>query len=186
MILDNYPFVRIIFQKGTNYVHTFIIGCFYFELLQFGTDSCIYRVRLGGFRTVKFFFFFYATSPYNYSSNVDFVHFIWDNFERVSSRKLAITILPSDSVPLPLNLSFSLPATTRLLYLQYYRATSDGLWLDRHICDECILKHKMSLKIFLRVAGLMLIALVLLVRDSLLPYDTYDPTFISETQNVLN
>jgi len=53
MILDNHPFVRLIFQKGTNYAHTFIIGCFYFELLQVGTDSCIYRVRLG-FRTVVF------------------------------------------------------------------------------------------------------------------------------------
>ena len=45
MILDNHPFVRLIFQKVTNYVHTFIIGCLYFELLQVGTDSCIYRVR---------------------------------------------------------------------------------------------------------------------------------------------
>jgi len=54
MILDNHHFVRLIFQKGTNYVHTFIIGCFHFELLQVGTDSCIYRVRLGGFRTIVF------------------------------------------------------------------------------------------------------------------------------------
>jgi len=89
-----------------------------------------------------------ATSHCNYRSNVDFVHFIWDNFERFSSRKLAITILPSDRVPLPLNLSFALPATTRLVYLQYYRATSDSPWLDRHNCGECILKHQISLKNF--------------------------------------
>ena len=61
------------------------------------------------------------------------------------------------------------------------RATSDGPWLDRHNCGECILKQQMSLKNFCACrrpdADCSCI-----VRDSPLPYETYVPTFISETQ----
>jgi hypothetical protein len=54
-----------------------------------------------------------AASRCDYRSNVGFVHFVWDNFERFSTRKFAINILPSDNVPAPLNLSVALPSSNK-------------------------------------------------------------------------
>ena len=76
------------------------------------------------------FFGIPSRAPCNYRSNMDLVHFIWDEFERFSLKKRAITILPADSSfahhAQPQRLSIS---DTKLLCLQHYRATSDG-WRD--------------------------------------------------------
>jgi len=85
--------------------------------MQVVKDSCTYRVREGGFDIIVFFYGIEADSRSDYRSNVDFAHFIWDNFERFSIRKLAITILPSDDAPTPPRLFVTLPSNTRLLYL---------------------------------------------------------------------
>jgi len=120
MVLDDHhPIVRLIFQMGPNVIQHFIIGSFNFEHLQTLQDTCIYRVRLGSFSTIFCFIGIDAASRCVYSSNVDFVHLIWDNFVRFSTRNFAITILPSDNVAAPLNLSSALPASTKLVYLKY-------------------------------------------------------------------
>ena len=108
MILDDHPIVRLIFQKGPNVIQDFIFDLFHFELLQTLHDTCIYRVRLGQFNTIMCFVGIDADSRWDYRSNVDFVHFVWDNCGRFSTRNFAITILPSDNVPAPLNLSFTI------------------------------------------------------------------------------
>jgi len=101
MVLDDYhPIIRLIFQMGPHEIQHFIIGFFHFELLQTHQDTCIYRVRYGYFNAIMCFVGVDADSRCNYRSNVDFVHFIWDNFERFSNRKFAITILPSNNAPL--------------------------------------------------------------------------------------
>jgi len=127
-----------------------------------------------------------ADSCCDYRLNVHFVQFIWDNFERFSIRKFAIIILPSDNVPAPLNLSVALPSSTRLLYLKYYRAFSDSLWMNRQICGECIIKNCLSLKFlcgFRRPEG---VCSYINIRDNLPPYVTYVRTYISETYDILN
>ena len=75
------------------------------------------------------------------------MHFIWDHFERFPNRKFAITILPSHKVPAPLNLSSALPSSTKLVYLKYYRALSDGLCLDKQNCNRCLDKNRLSLQL---------------------------------------
>jgi hypothetical protein len=112
---------------GPNVIQHFIIGYFHFEHLQTLQDICTYRVRFGPFSTVFCLIGIDAASRCVYRSDVDFVHFIWDHFERFSTRKFAITLLPSDNVAAPLNRYSALPATTKLVYLKYYRALSDGL-----------------------------------------------------------
>jgi len=84
-------------------------------------------VRFGTFSTIYCFIGIDTASRCDYRSNVDFVHFIWDNFEQFSTRKFAIIILPSENVAAPLNLTSALPASTKLVYLTYYMALSDGL-----------------------------------------------------------
>ena len=143
---DAHSIVRLILKKCQNEIQNFIIGSFHFELLKVLNDSCVYRVRLGNFGANMFFLGVGADSRCDYCLNVDFVHFIWDNFERFSIRKFGIIILSSDNVPAPLNLSVALPSSTRLLYLKYYRAFSDSLWMNRQICGECIIKNRLSLK----------------------------------------
>ena len=128
MVLDDsHSIVRLIFQMGPHVIQHFIIGFFHFEHLRTLHDTCIYRVRLGPFNAIFCFIGIDAASRCDYRSNFDFVHFIWDNFELFSTRKFAIIILPSDNVAAPLNLSSALPASTKLFYLKYYRALSDGL-----------------------------------------------------------
>jgi len=88
-----------------------------------------------------------ADSRCDYRFNVDFVHFTWDNFERFSTRKFAITILPSDNVTVPLYLSSALPSNTKVVYFKYYRTLSDGLCLDKRNCNQCLVKNRLSLHI---------------------------------------
>ena len=90
------------------------------------------------FSVIISFFGVPSRAPCNYRSNVDLVHFIWDEFERFTQKKRAITILPADS-------SFAHHAQpqrlviydTKLLYVQHYRATSDD-WRDVYRCDNCV------------------------------------------------
>jgi hypothetical protein len=73
-------------------------------------------------------------------SNVDFAYFIWDNFDRMSAKQYALTLLPSDldsysSTPPMIN-----PAALTspiLLCLKHYRAASEG-WRDGANCDTCV------------------------------------------------
>jgi hypothetical protein len=69
----------LIFKKGQNEIQNYIIVSFHSELLQVLNDSCIYRVRYGNFSMIMFPFAVDADSLCDYGSNVDFVHFLWDN-----------------------------------------------------------------------------------------------------------
>ena len=83
------------------------------------------------------FFGIDADSRCDYRSNVDFAHFIWQTFDRFSICRYAITIFPTDddATNPPTGFGASL-SDTKLLFLKYYRATSDG-WRDGMECDEC-------------------------------------------------
>ena len=148
MVVDDYhPIIRLIFQMGPHQIQHFIIGFFHFELLQTHQDTCIYRVRCGYFNAIMCFVGVDADSSCNYRSNVDFVHFVWDNFERFPNRKFTITILSSNNVPAPLNLSSALASSTKLVYVKYYRALSNGLCLDKRNCNRFMDKIQQSLQI---------------------------------------
>jgi len=138
---DHHPTIRLIFLKVENVIPNFEIGSFQFELLQALIDSCDYRVRSGGFDTKVNFYGIDADTLCNYRSNVDFVHFVWEHYERFLLRKFAITILPRDNAPTSLRLE-----GTRLLYLKHYRAISDGWWKDRDNCVECVYNFHISLQ----------------------------------------
>jgi len=75
----------------------------------------------------------------NYRSNVDFVYFMCDAYERFSMKKFAITILPADNAPTPFRLNETSLPDPKLLCLQHYRAASDG-WKDEYNCDNCVIE----------------------------------------------
>jgi len=139
---DHHPNIRLIFQKSENLIPHFQIGSFQFELFQELDDCCAYHVRCGNFKIIiKVYGVDEDDSLFcNYRSNVDFIHFVWEIFERYPIQKFAITVLPRDNAPIPLRLE-----GTRLLYLKHYRALSDGWWKDRDNCFECVSNFQISL-----------------------------------------
>ena len=75
-----HPNIRLNFEMGLHEIQHFIMGFFHFELLQTHQDTCIYRVSCGYFNTIVCFVGVDTDSRCNYRSNVDFVHFVWENF----------------------------------------------------------------------------------------------------------
>ena len=66
-------------------------------------------------------------------SNVDLVHFVWENFIRFSYKKYALVLSTQGSVALP-----------GLLFLKHYRFDSDG-WKDTALCDSYVESHQVML-----------------------------------------
>jgi len=69
-------------------------------------------------------------------SNVDLVHFVWENFIRFTYKKIALVLSPrcSDAPP-------------ELLFVKHYRVDSDG-WKDKALCDSCVECHRVMLRPF--------------------------------------
>jgi len=67
-----------------------------------------------------------SVDPCRPESNIDFVHFMWDNSENFSFLRHSITLLPHDP-------SCSQP---QMLYLTHHRAESDG-WNHLSGCAVC-------------------------------------------------
>jgi len=143
MVLDDRPIIRLIFQKGQAVIENFNICSFQFELMQVLKDSCIYRMRNGDFG-MPVFFYGDADSRFDYRSNVGFVHFIWDKFERFSIRKLAITILPSDDAPTPPRLKLYLPTPGCCILNITEQPAMAGGRIEN--CDEWIVRNHLSLQ----------------------------------------
>jgi len=59
-------------------------------------------------------------------SNVDLVHFVWEEFMRFTYKRYAFTLTPQGARSI-------LP---RLTFVKHYRVESDG-WKDRGNCDDC-------------------------------------------------
>jgi hypothetical protein len=122
------------FQKHNDYIPSFNINEFKFELISIKDryDMFRYTVSCRGFGMVFLLVGFDVTRFCNHISNVDFVHFVWDNYRRFSFKKYAINVIPT---------STTMP---RMLCLQYYRAKSDG-WKDNGNCDDCVMENKLAL-----------------------------------------
>ena len=86
-ITDN-PFVNPFLQKGPMDIEHSYFDEFLFRLVDTDPllDSCCYYNSKGDFST-KLNVIGIDTSPSGSSSNVDFVHFIWQNFERFNLKK---------------------------------------------------------------------------------------------------
>jgi len=66
-------------------------------------------------------------------SNVDLVHFMWENFIRLSYKKYALVLSPRGSDVL-----------SELLFWKHYRFDSDG-WKDKARFDSCVESHQVML-----------------------------------------
>jgi hypothetical protein len=131
-----HPLLNLIFQKGPLPVQNFSINVFKFLLpdLQPLNDIYTYLVTTGGFCMLFIIFGIDTSSHCRPRSNVGFVHFLWQNFERVSFKKYAMTLLPPEDTSKP-----------RLRCLKYYTAEKDG-WKYSANCHSCILEYRDTLR----------------------------------------
>ena len=141
IILSNHHILDLIFQRFSMVMEIFYFDSFKFQFLNNLQGSYVFNYMVTDFDTnFAIMISFYGVpsrARCNYRSNVDFVNFIWDDFERFSLKKYAITILPADGAPAPLRLNQTSLSDTKLLCLQHYRAASDG-WRDEFNCDNCV------------------------------------------------
>jgi hypothetical protein len=135
---EGHELLDIIFQKYP-LIENFYLNDFYFQLLDYNPDSDIfvYRVSADDFNISLIIIGVDTVSPCGPRSNVDFVHFIWQNFERFAFKKYSITLVPpsiDDGVNDP-----------TLSFLKYYRAESEG-WKDTAQCGVCLLEYKRAIQ----------------------------------------
>ena len=130
-LTDTY-LTRLLFQRIDS--PTFYYFDFTFELLNSAPedDLYIYKVTKDIFSLNVFVFGVDVSTRCGPLSNVDFMYFVWQNFERISSMQYAITLIPID-----IN-SLSIPPR---LCLKYYRAVSDE-WKDASNCDICVEQYQ--------------------------------------------
>jgi len=66
-------------------------------------------------------------------SNVDLVHFVWENFIRFTYKKIALALSPRGC-----------DAPPELLFLKHYRVDNDG-WKENARCDSCVESNRVML-----------------------------------------
>jgi hypothetical protein len=132
---DN-PILKTILQRHDDYIEQFNIDEIEFLLIGFkpGYDVFQYVVSCENFSMIFLIIGIDTSRPCNPLSNVDFVHFIRDNYRRFNFKKYAITLLPSTTLLLP-----------QMLCLQYYRRKRDG-WKDYGNCDDCVMENIHNLR----------------------------------------
>jgi hypothetical protein len=74
-------------------------------------------------------------------SNVDFVHFLWENIGVPGFRRHALTYLPEPST----GHGDVLASPGRLLCLRHYRVASEG-WMTTSRCDGCVVAFRRHLR----------------------------------------
>ena len=132
--------VRLLFRRMA--VPTFSHSGFLFELLHSvqQDELYVYRISKDSFSMRFFVFGVDVSARCGPLSNVDFAYFVWDNFEGMSAKQYALTLLPSDLdsySPTPTMINAATLTSPILVCLKHYRAASEG-WRDGANCDTCV------------------------------------------------
>jgi hypothetical protein len=93
-----------------------------------------YHVSKYDFHILMFILAIVMSSHCGPWSNIDFVHFILQNFEQFSFEKFATTLLTSENMPDP-----------KLLFVKYYGVETDG-WNNSPQCSTCMLEYRNTIQ----------------------------------------
>jgi hypothetical protein len=120
--------LRRIFRQDLDPLDNFYIHGFLFEFSCADDDEDIfyYDISCGDFRMSFVFYGIDTTDNCDTPSNLDFVQFIWLNYECFNFAKYSLTFVRRDYPSLP-----------ELLCLKYYRAESTG-WTDSIHYGSCV------------------------------------------------
>jgi hypothetical protein len=100
-------------------------------------DIYTYHVSKSDFCILLIAFGIDSSTRWGPSSNIDFIRFMWQNFERFAFKKYAIALIPSTN-------DARIP---RLKFLKYYGAGSEG-WEDSAQCGTCLLEYRQTVQPF--------------------------------------
>jgi hypothetical protein len=128
----NSPIINLVFKNmAFGLVRRFPVGEFRFELLAFNRSKDVFKYFVSdfsGFIMVVRILGIATSKQCGPLSNLDFVHFIWKNYNRFNYRKFAMVLL-TKGIPRP-----------KLVCLHHYRAYSDG-YKDSWNCKDCVVYH---------------------------------------------
>jgi hypothetical protein len=131
--LTDHPALNLIFQRVPLPIEDFTVEELFGFDLRFVDDEYDIVSYIIRFENVHIAVTFYGIDVRECGprSNVDFIHFIWKNFERFNFRKYAVTLNPSDN-------DCELPM---MRFLKDYSADSEG-WRDFGNCSEYLLQYQ--------------------------------------------
>ena len=137
MSMTDSPVLNFIFQ--TFRFPKFMIDDFTFNLVRTDrkADTFHYIVYYEGFNMMVCIIEIDTRKHCGPFSNIEFIHFVWENFLRFSCKKFAMALSPRGSFKLP-----------KLFCLKYYRAVSEG-WKGQANCDDCVERNVVVLNPFL-------------------------------------
>jgi len=131
------PFLQHLFQQDPELPFNFYDHGFLFEFLHVDVveDIFYYDISYGSEFKMSFAFCGVDTTQNcNPSSNLDFVNFIWQNYERFTFAKYCLTFVRRDYLAPP-----------ELVCLKHYRAESEGWRYDIH-CPACVTRTQNILR----------------------------------------
>ena len=126
----------LIIRQHSDPLDNFYIHGFLFVFLEADDEEDIfyYDISCGEFNMTFALAKIETTGTCNPSSNLDFVHFIWTNYERFTFGKYCLTFIPRDEPDLP-----------RMVCLKHHRAESEWWRNDIH-CPVCVTRFQTNLR----------------------------------------
>ena len=128
--MTNSPFLQLLFRLSPEPLDIFYFKEFLFVFLEADDEEDILRYLARRIVRIE------TTGYYDPTSNLDFVHFIWSNYERFTFAKYCLPFIPREEPDLP-----------KLACLTHYRAESDGWRNDIH-CPACVTSYQTNLRRF--------------------------------------
>jgi hypothetical protein len=98
------PLLRCIFRQDTDLLDNFYIHAFLFEYVDVDADNediIYYDISCAGFRMSFIIYMVDTTTNSDTSTNLEFVRFIWQNYEQFNFGKYSLTFVRRDYPSLP-------------------------------------------------------------------------------------
>jgi len=136
--MNNSPFLQLLFRLSPKPIDVFYFKEFLFIFMENDDEEDIfyYNIPRGQFDMTIAIVRIETTGYCNPTSNLDFVHFIWSNYERFTFAKYCLTFIPREQ-----------PNLHKLACLKQYRAESEGWKNDIH-CPACVASFQTNLRRF--------------------------------------
>ena len=136
--MTNSPFLQLLFRLSPEPIDIFYFKDFLFVFLEADDEEDIlyYHISSGQFDMTIAIVRIETTGYCDPTLNLDFVHFIWSNYERFTFAKYCLTFIPREEPDLP-----------KLACLTHYRAESE-VWRNDIHCPACVASYQTNLRRF--------------------------------------
>jgi hypothetical protein len=138
IIEDDFPIIRLLLQRFADPVVQFQFGSVEFHLIQIEhEDICRYRVYIQNCAFTLIVVAIDTVHSTGTFGNVDFVHFVWENFDHFGFRRHSITLIPD----------IRNQGRPRMSCLRHYMAAGSG-WEYVSRCLMCEEEYREDTRLF--------------------------------------